>query len=108
MPAPKTIVEDQDGEIAGENNAVDNVINTNYRSKGEKPRKKKRGGGRAVDDLAPLGLPVLDKPSAGMLPFRSIVLVFYSLCWSGIDRGRERGEGREERGRHMNKWCMDT
>lgn len=64
MPTPKTIVEDQDGEMSGETNAVDNVINTNYRS--EKSRKKKRGGGsRPVDELAPLGLPVLDKPSAG-------------------------------------------
>lgn len=64
MPTPKTIVEDQDGEITGESNAVDNVINTSYRS--EKSRKKKRGGGgRAVDELAPLGLPVLDQPNAG-------------------------------------------
>ncbi|KAL8618805.1 hypothetical protein ACOMHN_000233 [Nucella lapillus] len=64
MPAPQTIVEDQDGEVTGESNAVDSVINTNYRSDKQR-RKKQRGvGGRAVDDLAPLGLPVLDVPSA--------------------------------------------
>lgn len=67
MPSPKTILEDQDGELTGLNNSVNTVINTNYR--GEKARKKKKGdgGGRTVDDLLPLGLPVMDAPNAGLI-----------------------------------------
>lgn len=64
MPTSKTIVEDQDESMSGDTTAVDNVLNTNYR---DKPRKKKKHGKyRNVEDLAPLGVPVLDQPDAGL------------------------------------------
>ena len=76
MPAPKTIIEDQDAEVTPEINSVENVINTtNYRS--EKSRKKKKGHSRAVDDLPSLGLPMLDMPSAG--EDESFIIFFHLL-----------------------------
>ncbi|KAK7506674.1 hypothetical protein BaRGS_00002149 [Batillaria attramentaria] len=65
MPTPQTIVEDQeDQSMSGDTTAVDNVLNTHYRDKSKK--KKRHGKSRNVDDLAPLGLPVLDRPNAGL------------------------------------------
>ncbi|KAK7112873.1 protein PTHB1-like isoform X2 [Littorina saxatilis] len=64
LPTPKTISEEADTELSEESNAVDNVISPNFRS--EKSRKKKRGVVRAVEELAPLGLPMMDKPTAGL------------------------------------------
>ncbi|XP_071103490.1 protein PTHB1-like [Haliotis cracherodii] len=73
-PSNKSITENGETDsLIGDTSALDSVVNTKYKDKKKKKKHKRDEGmknGRTLNDLEPMGLPVMDKPNAGMLDSR--------------------------------------
>lgn len=72
-PSNKSITENGETDsLMGDTSALDSVVNTKYKDKKKKKKHKRDEGmknGRTLNELEPMGLPVMDKPNAGRLTY---------------------------------------